>query len=49
MCARWLLVLFVVIMMAQVMTITESFGATSPGTLIQLETSRPYYRMGVVM
>jgi hypothetical protein len=25
---------------------TEHFGSTSPGTLLQLATSRPYYNMG---
>ncbi len=49
MCALWLFVLFVIVLMAQVMSAKEGFGATSPGTLIQLQTSRPYYyRMGLV-
>lgn len=47
--ASWFLVLFVLVLIAQVMLVTEAFGATSPGTLIQLETSRPYYyRLGLV-
>jgi len=34
-----LVVLFVFVMGLQVMFLTETFAATSPGTLIQLQTS----------
>jgi hypothetical protein len=39
----WLAVLLVAIIAVQLITLREAFAATSPGTLIQLATSRPAY------
>jgi hypothetical protein len=39
----WLAVILVAIIAIQMITLQEAFAATSPGTLVQLATSRPAY------
>lgn len=43
---NWIVVVIIALVIIWFLIPLESFGSTSPGTLLQLATSRPYYNPG---